>query len=116
MPLEAGDLVLVPFPHTDLTSGKKRPALVLTSAAYNASSPDAVVAYVTSQPQEGPWSVPIADADLASGSLVKPSWVRVDRLATFDQRLVRNVAAKLRGARLEEVRARLRKLLVEPSA
>lgn len=114
MTLEAGDLVLVPFPHTDLTGGKQRPSLVLTRASYNAGSPDAVVAFVTSKPQEGPWSVPLVATDLSAGALVKPSWVRVDRLATLDQRLVRKVAARIGEKRLEEVRERVRSLLLDP--
>ncbi|MGQ0536009.1 MAG: type II toxin-antitoxin system PemK/MazF family toxin [Methanobacteriota archaeon] len=116
MRLDAGDLVLVPFPHTDLTAGKQRPALVLTSASYNAASPDAVIAYVTSLRQEGPWSVPVTSADLSTGALAKQSWVRVDRLATLDQRLVRKVAAKIGTGRLAEVRSRLSALLVEAPA
>ncbi|MHB8634157.1 MAG: type II toxin-antitoxin system PemK/MazF family toxin [Thermoplasmatota archaeon] len=111
MTLDAGDLVLIPFPHTDLARGKQRPALVLTSKDYNAGSPDMIVAFVTSQPQTGPWSEPILAADLAAGNLLKPSWVRTDRLATVEQRIVRKVAGRLGEARMAAVRRRLRDLL-----
>ncbi|MHB8632882.1 MAG: type II toxin-antitoxin system PemK/MazF family toxin [Thermoplasmatota archaeon] len=49
MRLDAGDIVLLPFPHTSVSGGKQRPALALTSPADNADSPDVIVAYVTSQ-------------------------------------------------------------------
>jgi len=44
-----GDIVLVPFPFTDLSSAKQRPALVVSSDALNAASEDVLVAAITSQ-------------------------------------------------------------------
>lgn len=111
MKLDAGHLVLLPFPHTNLKAGKKRPALVLTDATYNEASRDVVLAYVTSQPQSGPWTVPVAGQDLASGSLALDSWVRVDRLATVDKKLVLRAVARLNAKTLRQVRAQLSELL-----
>jgi len=44
-----GDLVLVPFPFTDQTGIKKRPAIVVSSDAYQRQRPDVVLMAVTSQ-------------------------------------------------------------------
>lgn len=44
-----GDIVLVPFPFTDQTGLKKRPAVIVSSAAYQHQRPDVVVMAVTSQ-------------------------------------------------------------------
>jgi mRNA interferase MazF len=44
-----GDVVLVPFPFTDLTAIKQRPALVLSPDRLNQKRPDLVVAAITSQ-------------------------------------------------------------------
>jgi mRNA interferase MazF len=46
---EFGDVVLVPFPFTDQSATKKRPAVVISSNAYNAERPDLVIMAVTSQ-------------------------------------------------------------------
>jgi mRNA interferase MazF len=46
---EFGDIVLVPFPFTDQSATKKRPAVVISSAAYNAERPDLIIMAVTSQ-------------------------------------------------------------------
>lgn len=44
-----GEVVLVAFPFTDLTTAKMRPALVVSSDAFNSRSLDVIVAAITSQ-------------------------------------------------------------------
>ena len=44
-----GDIVLVPFPFTDQRSIKKRPAVIVSSSAYNEKMPDIIIMAVTSQ-------------------------------------------------------------------
>ncbi len=109
MRLEAGSVVLLPFPYTNLQAGKKRPALVLTDDEYNAGSPDVVLAFVTSRRQTSEWSLPISGKDLVAGRLVKDSWIRVDRLATVEQGLVLGVVGRLKPT----VFKRVRRLVVE---
>ncbi len=46
---EFGDIVLVPFPFTDQSATKKRPAVVVSSQAYNTERPDLIIQAVTSQ-------------------------------------------------------------------
>ena len=111
MRLDAGDIALLPFPYADLTTTKRRPTLVLTPASYHQAHPDAVVAYMTSQPQRGPWTLRIDADDLASGRIPLDSWVRVDRLATVDRRLVRRVAGRVRPEALAHARGKLLRLL-----
>ncbi len=111
MKLDAGQIVLLPFPYTNLKTGKRRPALVLTGRDYNDESLDVVLAYVTSQRQTGPWSIMITDQDVATGKLVKESWIRVDRLATVEQRLIQAVVAQVRPNVLGQVRANLADLI-----
>ncbi len=44
-----GEVVLVPFPFTDQTTNKKRPAVVISSEIYNAEYPDRILMSITSQ-------------------------------------------------------------------
>ena len=46
---EFGDIILVPFPFTDQSTIKKRPAVVISSVDYNAERPDLIIMAVTSQ-------------------------------------------------------------------
>jgi len=49
---EKGDVVLVPFPFSDQTAIKKRPAVIITSSAYNEISSDIIIMAVTSQTEK----------------------------------------------------------------
>ena len=57
MAYRQGDIVLVSFPFTDLTSSKRRPALVLSPDSFNAAGEDLVLAAVTSQITDDPNAV-----------------------------------------------------------
>ncbi len=79
-----GDLVLIPFPFSDLQATKKRPVLALTSLDRHG---DFIGLAVTSVPQPPP-NLLIDSTDLSAGSLPQVSWVRVDKVFTLDHRLV----------------------------
>jgi mRNA interferase MazF len=81
---DRGDLLLVPFPFTDLTASKRRPILVLTAID---SFGDFIALPVTSRPQTAN-SVPLAQSDLTVGSLPTASWVRTNRIVTLNVSLV----------------------------
>jgi mRNA interferase MazF len=49
MAYKRGEVILVPFPFTDLSATKVRPAVILSSAAYHAYEPDLLVGAITSQ-------------------------------------------------------------------
>lgn len=49
MTYQRGDILLVPFPYSDLSSTKVRPAVVLSSQLYHANEPDLILGAITSQ-------------------------------------------------------------------
>jgi mRNA interferase MazF len=110
MAFQPGDVVLVPFPFTDLSATKVRPAIVASGAAYNASEPDLIVGAVTSRlaVATGPFDLILTDwqaAGLQRPSAFKPV------LATLDPaRVVFRVGA-LVSADWDGVRRRLREML-----
>jgi len=59
-----GDVVLVPFPFTDQSASKKRPAVIVSSAAYNAARLDLILMAITSQVR----------ATTAFGEVLIPEW------------------------------------------
>jgi mRNA interferase MazF len=54
IPFEFGDVVLVPFPFTNHTASKQRPAVIVSNLAYSQAKPDVVVMAITSQFRPGP--------------------------------------------------------------
>lgn len=44
-----GDIILVPFPFTDQTTIKKRPAVIVSSEKYNADRSDLIIMAITSR-------------------------------------------------------------------
>lgn len=86
-----GDVILVPFPFTDLTTVKQRPALVLSADWFNTSRDDCIVAAITSQlpPKLQPDEHWLSTSDLLAGGLPKPSLIRLGKLFTISQSLLR---------------------------
>jgi mRNA interferase MazF len=85
-PCSRWDIILVPFPFTDLTTSKKRPALVISPDAYNSGS-DVVIAFITSR-----LATPSRPGDHLVGEwqaagLLKPSLLRM-KLATISRGIV----------------------------
>ena len=87
MPFDFGDVVLVPFPFTSQTASKKRPAVVVSSPAYNTARPDLVVMAITRQlrPSLGFGDTPVGRWEAAG--LLKPSAVKPE-FATLEHGLV----------------------------
>lgn len=80
----AGSVVLVPFPFSDLSQAKLRPAVVLADAGRG----DWVLCQVTSNPYGDPDAVPLTRADFAAGSLRVESYARPGKLFTGDQSMM----------------------------
>ena len=70
--LAAGEVVLVPFPFSDLSQSKVRPAVCLADAGRG----DWVLCQITSSPYGDPAAVPLDAADFASGGLLVASFAR----------------------------------------
>ena len=103
-------VVRVPFPFTDRSSAKNRPALVLSdAAAFNTPTGHSVMAMITSA-ANAPWPLDCPIAELAAAGLPAPSMVRF-KLFTLDHRLVRGELGRLAAADAETVRAALSRLL-----
>ena len=94
---EFGDIVLVPFPFTDQRATKKRPAVVVSSAAYNAARPDLIVLAITSQSRPTTGATEATVRHWRTAGLLKPS-VFKPLLATLEQALVLRRLGKLAPA------------------
>lgn len=91
--LAAFDVVVVPFPFTDRQASKRRPALVLSSAAFNTAARHSVLAMITSAEQSS-WPGDVTVTNLVAAGLPSNCLVRL-KLFTLDHRLVVRRAGSL---------------------
>ena len=82
-----GDVVLVPFPFTDQSTTKKRPAIVVSSADYNSQRPDLILVAVTSQIRQSTFFGEISVTEWKQAGLIKPSIIK-PIFTTVDKGLV----------------------------
>lgn len=106
-----GDVLLVPFPFTDQSAMKQRPAIVLSEATYNRIHPDLIMAPITSQIKGGADEAEIADWQ--SAGLLKPGVVK-PVLSSFAVHLVRRPLGKLSQKDLARVRSLFARILGLP--
>lgn len=97
-----GKIVLVPFPFTDLTASKLRPALVLMEGER-----DCVVAFISSRVRAQPSStqvlIPQDHKEFLMTGLKATSVVRLDKIATISRNLILGEIGELGESLREEV-------------
>ena len=82
-----GEVLLVPFPFTNQAGGKKRPAVVISSDAYNTQRQDLLIMAITSQAPTGEDFAAFPITDWQTAGLLKPSFAK-PVLTTLEQTLV----------------------------
>lgn len=82
-----GDVVLVPFPFTDQTATKKRPAVVVSSAEYNKTRPDVILMAVTGQFSGYTRTGEVVVSDWRAAGLLKASTIK-PILTTIEKTLI----------------------------
>jgi len=79
-----GDIVQIPFPYTDLTGFKKRPALIISNEKIN--KPDKICCLVTSKFHEE--DLEITKSFINQGNLPFKSAVRPHRIFTIHEKII----------------------------
>lgn len=103
-----GDVVLVPFPYSDLSAAKKRPALVTASLKGN----DVVLCQITSKARLDFYSVTLSNADFISGGLPVDSIIRPNRLFTADVQIILRKAGSIVENKIRAVEETLVQMFV----
>ena len=86
-----GDVVIIPFPFTDLSGAKKRPAFVVADLPGD----DIIVCQITSKSKFDPFALPIGVPDFISGGLPTDSFIRPNKIFTADKNIILAVAGRL---------------------
>lgn len=98
-----GDVVVVPFPFSDLSAAKRRPALVIASLIGD----DVILCQITSKAVTDAYALAISDSDFTSGGLRQESNIRPNRIFTADSNLILYRAGTLSLNKVREVVAKI---------
>ena len=101
------DVVLIPFPYTDLTGTKQRPALIISNSKLN-NTQDRICCLITSKPsKEG-----ILINNFEIGKLPFKSWIKPHRIFTIDENIIkRKLLCRIDPSLHKSVLADLKELL-----
>ncbi|UOE48590.1 type II toxin-antitoxin system PemK/MazF family toxin [Mucilaginibacter sp. SMC90] len=102
-----GDIVVIPFPFSDLTGSKKRPALVLADL----QGDDIILCQITSQQSKDTYAIAIDQTDFVKGSLPVASNIRPSRIFTANKNMIIRTAGTLKSTSFTKVSGAIIKLL-----
>ncbi|MBX9259238.1 type II toxin-antitoxin system PemK/MazF family toxin [Desmonostoc muscorum CCALA 125] len=94
-----GDVVIVPFPFSDLTGTKRRPALVIATLQED----DLILCQITSRTIGDVYAIQLENSDFSSGGLNQPSNIRPNRIFTADKQIILYQAGQIKTEKLREV-------------
>ncbi len=94
-----GDIVIVPFPFSDLTHAKRRPAFVLAVLPGD----DIILCQITSQDIKDEFAVKLKGENFQEGSLPVESNIRPNRLFTADRHIILYKAGRIKSNKIHEV-------------
>lgn len=94
-----GDVVVVPFPFSDLSESKRRPALVIAPLEGN----DVLLCQITSQTVKDSYAIFIEEQDFESGNLKQPSHARPNKLFTADTQIILYRMGRLKKEKINEI-------------
>ena len=98
-----GDVVVAPFPFSDLTAAKRRPALVVAAL----TGDDVILCQITSKSVADSYAISITNSDFTSGGLPQDSNIRPNRLFTADANIILYRAGVLTLNKVQEVVAKI---------
>lgn len=99
-----GDVVVIPFPFSDLSSSKRRPALVLAELKGN----DIILCQITSKDVNDEYAIALLTKEFREGNLNQDSNIRPNRLFTADEGIV---AYKAGAISMEKISAVIKKTI-----
>ena len=101
-----GDVVAVPFPFSDLTGKKLRPAVVLATIERDGL----ILCQITSKSFTSAIAIKISEADFSEGRLPLTSYVRPDKLFTAEFSIIQKLKGRLKPQLLQTILATTRDL------
>lgn len=94
-----GDVLVIPFPFSDLTDIKRRPVFV----AAVPGGDDVILCQITSKKRNDRYAIPLSDSDFKEGGLKVESMIRPNRIFTADRSIIVYKAGTVNAVKVKEV-------------
>lgn len=97
------DIVLVPFPFSDQSGHKVRPALIISNNAFNSKKEDIIICAITSNLKISEYSINIEQKDIEEGILYDKSSIKVETILKIKKELVIKAIATIKESSFKKV-------------
>ena len=105
------ELVLLPFPFSDLSGRKVRPALVVSNDNFNKNSDDVIVCAVTSNITRSNYSVLIIQKNLEEGKLFVKSIIKIENILKIKKSLVLKKIGRINKSTFSKVKEKINEII-----
>lgn len=102
-----GEIVVIPFPFSDLSGNKRRPALILADLPGD----DIILCQITSQQSRDKYAIHLPITKIEDGSLPSVSFIWPSRIFTADKNIIIRKTGRIQESLLEEVVTTLKDIL-----
>jgi mRNA interferase MazF len=105
------EIVLVPFPYSDLSSSKRRPVLIVSNNVFNNEFPDVLVCVITSNLFLDSYSIKLENDDLEMGVLPESSVVKTHKLFTIEKTKIIKKFSVVKSEYFDQIKDKLEALI-----
>ena len=94
-----GDVIVLEFPFSDLTSYKRRPSLIIKVPG----GEDVIICQITAESQKKDVEIPLRNNEFARGELKRDSYVRIDKITTIKKTRIKYKIGSLKPEKFKEI-------------
>ena len=112
--MKRGNIVLIKYPCTDLSSSKVRPALIISSDAFTNSSEDAIFAFISSRTdnrQSTDFLLNQSHPEFLKSGLRKSSLIKTGKIASLSKSLASRLLGEVSPEIMREINKSLKQVL-----
>ncbi len=102
-----GDVIVIPFPFSDLSSTKKRPALVIATL----QGDDVLCCQITSEERFDNYSIELRDEEFVTGALKQKSMIRPNKIFTADKSIILYKVGMIKTTKVKEIEKILTRMI-----
>jgi len=97
------DLILVPFPFSDQSGRKVRPAVVISNNTFNNNSEDILIVGVTSNISKDQYTLSLNNEGLEEGKLITNCCIKVENILKLDKELIIKKIGKIKNEKFKDI-------------